>query len=243
MANFRFYDDLGSMNGVPVFQPGSLRLRPSTIPPGADTSNSDPNGGTNSAGIVDIRNLDLPAYSEVTIEFDITLQAAMVDGTIVTNQADLMSDAGVPLALSDDPNVNGQADPGVAGDEDPTRVWIEAVPPEPLTKANTQATATIGETFSYEVIIPAVPHSAPIYDVRILDDLSLSAADLEFVSVSRVSGSGTWTPQNTGTATSLVIEDPVNGIDIPAGEQVVIEIAVRLADTPTNVAGLTFTFY
>jgi uncharacterized repeat protein (TIGR01451 family)/fimbrial isopeptide formation D2 family protein len=241
LANFRFHDDLGSMNGLPVFQPGSLRLRPSTVPPGADTSNTDPNGGTNSAGVVDIRSLDLPAYSEVTIEFDITLQAAILDGTIVTNQADLLSDVGAPLALSDDPNVNGQADPTVAGDEDPTRVWIEAIPPEPLTKANTQATATIGETFSYEVTVPSVPHSAPIYDVRILDDLSLSAADLEFVSVLRVAGSGAWTPQNTGTATALVIEDPVNGIDIPAGEQAVIEITVRLQDTATNVAGLTFT--
>jgi uncharacterized repeat protein (TIGR01451 family)/fimbrial isopeptide formation D2 family protein len=241
LASFRFYDDLGSMNAAAVFRPGSLRLRPQTIPPGADTSNTEPNGGTNLGGIVDIRNLDLPAYSEVTIEFDVTLEAAILDGTIVTNQADLLSDAGTPLAVSDDPNVNGQADPNVAGDEDPTRVLVEVIPPETLTKANTQATATIGETFSYEVTVPSVPHSAPLYDVRIVDDLSLAAADLEFVSVSRVSGSGAWTPQNTGTATNLVVEDPVNGIDIPAGEQFVIEITVRLADTPTNVAGLTFT--
>ena len=89
--------------------------------------------------------------------------------------------------------------------------------------------------------MPAVAHTAPIYDVRILDDLAASAADLEFVSVTKVSGSGAWTPQNTGDATSLVIEDPVNGIDIPAGEQAVFEITVRLQDTATNVAGLTFT--
>ena len=241
LANFRFYDDLGSMNARSVFRPGSLRLRPSTVPPGADTSNTDPNGGTNSGGIVDIRSLDLPAYSEVTIEFDVILEAAILDGTTVTNQADLLSDVGAVLAVSDDPYVNGQADPNVAGDEDPTRVLIEVIPPEPLTKANTQAAATIGEAFSYEVTVPSVPHSAPLYDVQIIDDLSLSAADLEFVSVSQVSGSGAWAPQNTGTAANLVIEDPVNGIDIPAGEQVVIEITVRLADTPTNVAGLTFT--
>ncbi|MCZ6773950.1 MAG: hypothetical protein O7G83_18485, partial [Proteobacteria bacterium] len=82
---------------------------------------------------------------------------------------------------------------------------------------------------------------ADLYDVRILDDLAASAADLEFVSVTRISGSSVWTPVNTGTATSLVIEDPANGIDIPAGEQVVIEITVRLADTATNIAGLQFT--
>jgi uncharacterized repeat protein (TIGR01451 family) len=241
LANFRFYDDLGSMNGTAVFEPGTLSLVPATIPAGANTSFTDPNGGTNATGVVDIRNLDLPAFSDVTIQFDVTLQSGILDGTIVTNQSDLMSDAGAVLAVSDDPNVNGQADSSIDGDEDPTRVWIEGVPPELLAKANTQATATIGETFSYLVTVPSVPHSAPLYDVRILDDLSASVADLEFVSVARVSGSGNWAPQNTGSATSLVIEDPVNGIDIPTGEQAVIEITVRLADTATNVAGLTFT--
>jgi uncharacterized repeat protein (TIGR01451 family) len=241
LANFRFYDDLGAMNATSVFAPGSLGLVQSTIPGGADTGNTDPTGGTNSAGVVDIRNLDLPAFSEVTIQFDVTLQSAMVDGTIVTNQSVLVSDVGATLAVSDDPNVNGQANPSIDGDEDPTRVWIEAVPPEMLGKANTQATATIGEIFSYEITVPSVPHSSPLYDVSILDDLSTSAADLEFVGVTKLSGSGNWTPQNTGTLTNLVIEDPVNGIDIPAGEQAVIEITVRLADTLTNVAGLTFT--
>ena len=238
LADFSFYDDLGEMNAQAVFVPGSLTLVPGSIPPGADTSNTNPNGGTNNAGVIDIRDLSLPADSELTVQFDITLAAALLDGTLVTNQADLMG--GAKLADSDDPNVNGQADPSVAGDEDPTRVLIEAIPPAALTKANTQATATIGEEFTYLVTIPSVLHSAPLYDVRIFDDLTASAADLEFVSVAKVSGPGNWTPQNTGTATSLVIEDPVNGIDIPIGEQAIIEITVRLQDTATNIAGLQF---
>ena len=73
------------------------------------------------------------------------------------------------------------------------------------------------------------------------DDLSASAADLEFVSVAKIAGSGSWTPVNTGTPTDLVIEDPANGIDIPAGEQITVEITVRLQDTATNVPGLEFT--
>jgi uncharacterized repeat protein (TIGR01451 family)/fimbrial isopeptide formation D2 family protein len=241
LANFRFYDDLGAMNSNPVFAPGTLSLVSSTIPPGANTSNTDPNGGTNSAGILDIRDLDLPAYSDVTIQFDITLQAAILDGTIVTNQADLQSAVGATLAVSDDPTVNGQADPTVDGDEDPTQVWIETIPPEALTKANTRATATIGEEFSYQVVIPSVVHSAPLYDVRILDDLSASAADLEFVDASVLSGPFNGQLQNNGTPTSLVIEGTGNGIDLQPGEQIVVEITVRLADTATNVAGLTFT--
>jgi len=114
-------------------------------------------------------------------------------------------------------------------------------PPDALTKANTQATATIGEAFSYRITIPNTPHPLPLYDVRIIDDLGASAADLSYVSVTKVSGSGAWTPVNTGTATNLLIEDTTTGIDIPIGEQIVLDITVRLDDTPTNVRGLTFT--
>ena len=234
-----FYDDLGAMNAVPVFVPGSLTLVPGSIPPGADSSNTDPNGGTDGAGILDVRNLSLPAASEISIQFDITLASPLVNGTVVSNQADLVG--AIKLADSDDPYVNGQSDPAIAGDEDPTRVLIEGPPPSALLKANTQATATIGEEFSYLVTIPAAAHTSPVYDVRVYDDLAASAADLQFVDVRKVSGGGGWTPVNTGTADNLVIEDPVNGIDIPIGEQAVIEITVRLPDTATNVAGLTFT--
>ena len=239
LNNLTFFDDLGELNALAVFETGTLTLVPGTVPPGADTSNTDPNGGTNGAGILDIRNLSLPADSEVEIQFDITLNSALLDGTVVTNQADLLGT--IKLADSDDPTVNGQADPSVAGDEDPTRVVIEAIPPTALTKANTQATAAIGEQFSYRITVPSAPHTAPLFDVRILDDLTASAAELQFVSVTKISGSGAWTPVNTGTLTNLVIEDPANGIDIPAGEQAVIEITVLLLDTSTNVAGLTFT--
>jgi len=237
LTDFSFTDDLGVLNSIAVFVPGSLTVLPSTIPTGA-SNDSDSFGGTNSAGLLNISGMTLPANSEVLIEFDIELESGLLDGLVVTNQADLVG--AVKLADSDDPFVNGQSDPSVDGDEDPTRVVIEGIPPPPPLKENTQATATVGEEFSYRVTVPSAPHSADLYDVRILDDLAASAADLEFVAVTKLSGSGTWTPVNTGTATSLVIEDPTIGIDIPAGEQVVIEITVRLRDTATNVAGLQF---
>src|SRR5690606_31667104 len=102
-------------------------------------------------------------------------------------------------------------------------------------------TAGIGEEFTYLVTIPAEPYGAPLYDVTITDDLAASAADLELVRIEKVSGAGAWIPLNSGSATSLLIEDAADGIDIPAGEQAVIAITVRLLDTPTNVAGLVFT--
>ncbi len=233
-----FYDDLGEMNATAVFVPGSLTIVPGTLPPGADASNTNPSGGTNGAGILDIRGLSPPASSVVQVQFDVTLAAALLDGLVVTNQAELLGAS--KLADSDDPTVNGQADPAVVGDEDPTRVVIEGEQPAALGKATTQATAAIGETFSYLITVPSAPHSAPLFDVRIVDDLNTSAADLEFVSVTKVSGSGSWTPVNTGTSTNLVIEGTPGGIDIPVGEQVVVEVTVRLANTANNVAGLVF---
>ena len=60
------------------------------------------------------------------MQFDVTLAGTIANGTVVTNQADLVG--AVKLADSDDPNVNGQADPDVAGDEDPTRVTVVSAP-------------------------------------------------------------------------------------------------------------------
>ncbi|MDH3641153.1 MAG: DUF11 domain-containing protein, partial [Gammaproteobacteria bacterium] len=118
---------------------------------------------------------------------------------------------------------------------------VPIAPPEALYKANTQATAGIGESFRYSITVPSVPYGIPLYDVRILDDLGASAAELIYVDVQKVTGSGSWSAANTGTATNLVLEDAVGGIDIPAGEQVVVDITVYLDDTPTNVDGLSFT--
>jgi uncharacterized repeat protein (TIGR01451 family) len=238
LNDLTFHDDLGALNAFAAFVPGSLALVAGSIPPGADASNTDPSGGTNGSGILDIRGLSVASSSEVRVQFDIRLDATLADGSVILNQADLLST--IKLADSDDPNINGQADPNVAGDEDPTQVVIARPPLAPLLKQNTQATASVGETFRYRITIPQAPYAFPVYDVRITDDLSVSAADLRFVGVTKISGSEPWTPVNTGPATDLVIEDPAFGIDIPAGEQVVVEISVVLEDTPTNVAGLPF---
>ena len=74
-----------------------------------------------------------------------------------------------------------------------------------------------------------------------LEAAAAASAPAPTSSPAAIAGSGSWAPVNTGTATNLVIEDPASGIDIPAGEQAVVEITVRLQDTATNVPGLTFT--
>jgi hypothetical protein len=96
LDDVQVFDDLGELNALPVFQPGSLAIVPGTLPPGA-TDNSDPNGGTNGAGLIDIRNISVPESSEVSIQFDVTLAAALPDGTVITNQADLLDPVGTKL--------------------------------------------------------------------------------------------------------------------------------------------------
>jgi len=178
--------------------------------------------------------LGVAVGSEIVIEFEITLRAAFDDDvTAVDNQA-VLTATGI-TAESDDPYVNGVAPPGDPAD--PTTVRI--LSPGPLSKATTRSAATIGEQFSYRVTIPAARVDVPLYDVRILDDLGLSAADLRFVHATVFSG-GTWTLSNTGTATAPVIEDTTTGIDIPAGGQAVIDVTVELLNTVTNTDGLVF---
>ena len=107
LNNFRIFDDMDSLNPQADFTPGTLTLV--TSPPGADISATSSTGGTKGTGVIDIRNLNLPVSAEFLIQFDITLKPAVVNGTVVSNQAALFDNG--TTVLSDDPNVNGTADP------------------------------------------------------------------------------------------------------------------------------------
>lgn len=120
-------DDLGSLNPTPVFQPGTLSWVAASLPPGADVSSTDPNGGSNGTGLLDVRNLSLPAGSELLLQFEIDLAPILPNGIYATNQATLTA-AGAVLIYSDDPEVNGQASPDVADDDDPTQLPISSAP-------------------------------------------------------------------------------------------------------------------
>ena len=228
-----------TINGITISDPLDLNR----FVPGTFAITSLPAGAAytfnQSTGLLEIRGdgapLNVAVGDEIVIEFDITLQPILVNGTEVLNQASFVADDALS-ALSDDPYVNGIAAPGEPAD--PTRVLIQT--PGPLSKVNTQTNSTIGEQFRYRITVPANPIPAPLYDVRILDDLSQSAADLRFVNASVVSG-GAWTLTNTsGSNTQLAIEDTITGIDIPANGQAVIEITVELLNTSANNSGLTF---
>jgi uncharacterized repeat protein (TIGR01451 family) len=154
--NVTFYDELDELNTSPVFVPGSLVLVAGTIPAGADTSGTDPNGGANGTGVVEIANLSVPADSEVLVQFDITLAPVLTNGLVVTNQADLIGNT--KLADSDDPNINGLSNPNIDGDEDPTQITITSTPAFTVEKISTYMTGDpnvllAGETLRYTITV------------------------------------------------------------------------------------------
>ena len=159
ISNFWIVDELDSLNADPLFQAGTLNVI--TLPPGADASNTDANGGAAGTGMLDIRNLSIGGLGEsVLVEFEVQLAPVIANDTFVYNQSQLL-DNGLSIALSDDPNVNGAADPLVADDDDPTQILIQSAPYFDVDKISTYvdgnpAVLLAGETLRYTITVQNV---------------------------------------------------------------------------------------
>ncbi len=197
-------------------------------------------GATNwnfDTGIADQYNI--PAGDTLRLVYSVQADAGLGTGLTLTNAAQVQfyysfdNDA-VPTALP----VTGVRE--IYGPSNLAQVSLTSTPANPLLKANpVDLNASIGEAVIYRLTIPEVAQTTALYDVRILDNLNASAANLMFSSVTRISGSQPWIPANIGTVSDdLIIADLTNGIDIPANEQVVIDIAVVLRDAAPNTAAL-----
>ncbi|WP_460731826.1 isopeptide-forming domain-containing fimbrial protein [Lysobacter tyrosinilyticus] len=218
VSSFDIRDELDALNAAQAaFVPGSLVVV--AVPAGA-SNNSNANGGARGTGLLDVRGIALGGQgSAVQVVFDVQLAANLANGSKVANQATLLVNASA-LALSDDPNVNGQADPAVAGDEDPTVVPI-AVAPDPASKillSPTNGEATIGQDVVYRITLPGAVRNTPMHDVRLTDVLD---ANLEYLGATITGGTGV---SNNSTANQLDI-----AIDqIPPDTQVVVELHARV---------------
>ena len=154
--DFRITDELDRLNANPLFQAGTLNV--TTLPPGADTGNTDAGGGAAGTGLLDIRNLSIGGLGEsVLIEFEARLAPVIANDTFVYNQSELLF-GDYSAAISDDPNVNGAADPGVAGDEDPTQIRIQSAPYFDVDKISTYVDGNpnlllAGETLRYTITV------------------------------------------------------------------------------------------
>ena len=154
--DFRISDELDSLNAEPLFQAGTLNV--TTLPPGADTGNTDASGGAAGTGLLDVRNLSIGGLGEsVLVEFEVQLAPVIANDTFVYNQSELLFDDFL-AATSDDPNVNGAADPTVQGDEDPTQIRIQSAPYFDVDKISTYLDGNpnillAGETLRYTITV------------------------------------------------------------------------------------------
>jgi uncharacterized repeat protein (TIGR01451 family) len=223
LNNFRFLDDLGALNGTPVFVPGSLVLVAGTIPAGADPSNTDPNGGTNGAGVLDVRNMNLAVDSELEIQFDITLAGALANGTLVLNQAELWDTA--KLADSDDPNINGQ--------DDPTQVEIQSAPAFRMEKTSSYMTGDptvllAGERLRYTITVQNIG-TEDAAGVALVDQIP---ANTTYVPGSTTLN-GAAVPDAAGGGSPLASGIPINAPQDPTS-------GVMNAGVANNVATIVF---
>ena len=186
LSNVTITDDLDALNATAAFVPGTLSLASSNLPAGV-TLTVNPTGGSKGTGSITISGLNLLQDQQYQVQFDITLASGLANGTNVVNQGSLTGTDQfnvVWTGVSDNPYINGPSLLSASGDSTPLQIYA----PGALSKANTQATATIGQQFKYRITVPATPVNVPLYDVRILDNLGLSAANLSFVSATVVSG-------------------------------------------------------
>ncbi len=135
-----------------LFVAGTLLL--TTVPAGADTSATDPTGGSKGTGLVDIRDLSVPSGGSVVVEFTVQLAPVITSGTQVLNQADLIA-TGQAFRKSD------TDDPAALGDEDPTVTLISSAPAFEVSKISTiltgdPAVLLAGETLRYTITIKNV---------------------------------------------------------------------------------------
>jgi uncharacterized repeat protein (TIGR01451 family) len=224
--NIEVYDDLDALNATPGFAPGTLTLV--SYPAGVDTSATNPTGGANGTGLVDIRNLSVPANSQAQIVFDVTLGAPLATGTIVANQANLRL-GGTPFALSDDPNVNGQANPFVAGDEDPTRVQVLDAQQLAITKQVAVVgggAALPGAVLEYLVTVTNIAQ-VPAFYVVITDDVYVPVPGLLALDPASVTLNGSTNGVTVDVSLITANYSAAYG-PLPAGQTIVLQFRAQI---------------
>jgi large repetitive protein len=181
----------------------------------------------------------IPPGDTLRVVYQVTADSGLGAGMTLNNLAQVTTY--YSFDSQDVPTNSTVTDRQVYGPTSVATVQLTTASATALSKQALVSTAAVGQPFTYSITIPATPQPTAMYDVRILDNLSfaVTGVDMSFVSVQRVSGPA-FTPVNTGTATNLVIQDTTNGIDIPAGQQIVVNVTVVLNDTTNNTVGKLF---
>lgn len=151
LFDFSFTDDLDALNTIASFAADTLNI--TTVPTGADITNTIATGGTKSTGLVDIRNLTLGAVGSgnetALIVFEVKLAPSIPDGTTVLNQGHMITN-GLDFP-TDDPVL-----PAVVNDA--TKTLISSAPLFKVEKTSTDLTGEpnillSGDTLRYTITV------------------------------------------------------------------------------------------
>src|SRR5438093_1788864 len=227
LGNFRIFDELDALNAQADFAPGTLTLVAS--PAGAHISATSSTGGSKGTGVIDIRNLSLPANGEAVIQFDITLKPAITNGTVVTNQSALRLSTGTTLMLSDDPNVGGTADP--------TRVTIVA----PTAPAFRVQKISIDLTGDPNVLLDGdtLRYTITVKNIGNADAVNMTLRDAVPANTAYVAGSTTL--NGAAVADVAGVSPLVNGMPINSpANPTPGSMPADASSNPANVATITF---
>ncbi|MDZ7750048.1 MAG: hypothetical protein U5K43_15735 [Halofilum sp. (in: g-proteobacteria)] len=144
-------DDLGALDADDVYVPGSLTI---TSPPGSfGTNASDPNGGTAGKGLVDFRDVVVPAGGTASLELAIDSRPVVSDQDRAINQGSV-SDRYFDVTEPTD-------DPATVDDDDPTETVFGAQPDLVVTKRDADLTGdadvlALGDTIEYTIEVENV---------------------------------------------------------------------------------------
>ena len=231
LFDFSFTDELDALNSTAMFVPGTLNV--TTLPLGADNTNTNATAGTKASGLVDIRKLALgdlnSGNNTLLIEFEVQLVASIPDATVVLNQG-RMTTNGLNF-VTDDPNVGAVTDI-----TDPTETLIDSAPIFEVKKISTDLTGDpaileSGDTLRYTITVK---------NIGTEDSINSLIRDQLPANTTYVAG--------TTTLNGIVIAEPIPGtLPLQAGISInAVEDATAgymRADATTtllNIATITF---
>jgi len=202
--------------------------------------------------------LTIPAGQSLQITYEVQADADIAAGLSVINQATAtlyysFDNEQVPLSVNAVTGITPAtiitppiiADREIYGPSNTDSVTVTTDGPDVLSKTvvGGLTDVSIGQPFRYRIQVPLIAVQNALHDVKITDNLSaIPNTDLIFLSVTAINDDAsvtpdeddTYNPVNSGTPTNLVIEDIVNGIEIPADRTITVELEVLLRDSPIN---------
>lgn len=144
-------DDLGALDGDDVYLPGTLGI---TSPPATfGTNATDPGGGTGGKGLIDFRDVVVPAGGSASLEATIDTRPVVSDGDLAINQGSV-TDRFFEVTEPTD-------DPATMDDDDPTETVFGAQPELAVTKRDADLTGdagvlALGDTIEYTIEVENV---------------------------------------------------------------------------------------